>query len=366
MKMRCGTGSCLAAVGLWLALLWGGASAQAQALPSPPSTPLTSSPLLGAASGASRQAWAAAAGLSRGIGLVAALEPSTPLSEGREIADTLAQAGFRSVRLTVPQASLRALAGLQNREQAARLKELDAMVDALLARGLSVVLALRNEPGHGAAASTVQDKGGSAGPARHREAMVIWQHLAQRYATRPQRLLFEVSLVPGGTGAVKNQRMSSLLKAIRQSDATRVVVVGWSEAVGVSELRVPADRHLIVGITHAEPFRFIRQGAPGVSGSDLWRGSTCCSPQEKQLMALPLDIVHAWSLEHRYPVWVQEFSSYQDIPAELRARHARLVRQAAEERGLPWAYGDWSGEFGVYDPVRREWEPSMLRALTGP
>lgn len=83
-------------------------------------------------------------------------------------------------------------------------------------------------------------------------------------------------------------------------------------------------------------------------------------------MALPLDIVHAWSLEHRYPVWVQEFSSYQDIPAELRARHARLVRQAAEERGLPWAYGDWSGEFGVYDPVRREWEPSMLRALTGP
>ena len=49
----------------------------------------------------------------------------------------------------------------------------------------------------------------------------------------------------------------------------------------------------------------------------------------------------------------------------MRARHARLMRQAAEDRGFSWAYGDFSADFGAYDPVARRWHPSLLEALLG-
>lgn len=358
-KMHPRFAQCIACVGALLALAgWGGSclaqTLLAQSAPAPLGTTVP---------GASRQAWAAAAALSRGITLATALEPAAEFSKPGFNAQTIAQARFRSVRLVVPPASLRS-AGTAVAEQELRLQRLDHLIDVLLARGLSVVLAIRDEPG--SAAYSTQARSQAAIEARHRQLVQIWQQLARRYSKQSHRLLFEIAFDPGASSAAKNQRVPFLLKAIRQSDPTRVVVLGWGEAIGVPDMRLPEDRHLIVGIAHAEPFRFIRQEVPGLPGADQWRGTTCCSPQEMQLMALPLDIVKAWSVEHHYPVWVHEFMSYKEIPADLRARHARLVRQAAEDRGFSWAYGDFDRDFGIYDPVSQAWQAPVLRALLGP
>lgn len=341
-----------------LALLWFGVGhAQAPLPPGPPSYPL------GTQSGASRQAWVAAAALSRGIRLAATLETSTSLSES-STAETIARAGFRTVRLTVPQSSLHS-AWVVAPDQESRLALLDETIEALLARGLHVVLGVRDGGTEHAGSPQMRDESLPAAQARHRQSVLIWQYLARRYAGRSQRLLFEVSFAQGAASALKNRQATSLLKAIRKSNPTRVLVLGWADAIGLPQLELPGDRHLIVGINHVEPLRFTRQGVSGISGAEQWRGTICCSAQELQLMALPLDIAKTWSLEHRYPVWVQDFVSYKDIPTELRARHARLVREVAEARGLSWAYGDFAAGFGIYDPVARAWQTPLLQALLG-
>jgi hypothetical protein len=340
------------------AVLLAGAAGHAQPL-APPAP-------LGMAPGASRQAWAAAAALSRGIGLAAALDPPPmPPQNAGDLPGTVAKAGFRSVRLAVQRASLDPevpdAAAVQ-----ARLHRLDGVIDAFLSRGVLVVLDIRGDgPPHAGGGQSAAQGAGQA-EARRRRFVGLWRRVAERYAARPQRLLFEVSFEPGAAAAEKNELLARAVKDIRLTNPKRVLVVGWDDAIGLPQLALPGDGHLIVGVGNAEPYRFTRQGVPGLPESEKWRGTGCCSPQERQLMALPLDVAKAWSVEHRYPVWLGEFMSYQDIPMDLRARHARFMRQAAEERGFSWAYGDLASGFGAYDPVARAWHQPLLEALLGP
>ncbi len=311
---------------------------------------------LGAPPGASRQAWAAAAALSRGIAI--GIPQGQGMDAGR-MADVVSKAGFRSARLAV---RMSWLVPEPPDEAAARGRfgRLDETIDAFLARGVLVVLDLRAEGPEAAG------RGAGAAEARRRRFDELWRRLAARYAGRPQRLLFEVSFDAGASASEKNESLARVVKGIRGSNARRVVVVGWSDAIDLPRLSLPVgDPHLIVGFGNAEPERFTRQGVPWLPESEKWRGTSCCSPQEQQLMALPLDLAKTWSADHRYPVWLAEFMSHKDIPVALRARHARLMRQAAEERGLSWAYGDFSSDFGAYDPVAGSWRAPLLQALLG-
>ncbi len=314
----------------------------------------------GAPPGASRQAWAAAAALSRGIaiGIPQALGEGQGLDAGRTAA-IVSRAGFRSARLAVRMPWL----APEPPDEAAvrdRLGRLDETIDAFLARGVLVVLDLRAEEPQAAV------RGAGTAEARRRRLGELWRQLATRYAGRPQRLLFEVSFDVDASASEKNELLARVVKGIRGSDPRRVLVVGWADAIDLPRLSLPAgDPHLIVGVGNAEPERFTRQGVPWLPESEKWRGTSCCSPQERQLMALPLDLAKTWSADHRYPVWLAEFMSHKDIPVDLRARHARFMRQAAEERGLSWAYGDFSSDFGAYDPVAGSWRAPLLQALLG-
>lgn len=314
-------------------------------------------PTQGAQFGASRQAWAAAAALSRGIGLVADRDALLLATGGSAPASMLAGASplsaigpgrFRTVRLLVPLSSVRGPHG--------DLTSLDRTIDAFIAQGLHVVLSLHDEEVN---ASPPRERAESAKVAR------AWQLLGRRYADRPHQLLFELSFAPGASSAQKNAHLPTLRRAMRERNPTRVLVVRWDDAVGLPQLRLPRDRHLIVGILHSEPWRFTRQGHGATLHSDRWNGTTCCSGAELQLMTLPLNLAKAWSEEQRIPVWVAGFVSHHGIASGLRARHARLVRNAAEERGLPWAYGDWDPQFGIGDGIARAWDKEMVEALTG-
>ncbi len=318
---------------------------------------------LGAPPGASRQAWAAAAALSRGIAIGIPQGQGPEQEQGMDagrMAAVVSGAGFRSARLAVRMSWL----DPEPPDEAAvrdRLGGLDETIDAFLARGVLVVLDLRAE------GPPAQRRGPGAAEARRRRFEGIWRGLAARYAGRPQRLLFEVSFDADASAPEKNESLARVVKVIRRIDARRVLVVGWSDAIDLPRLSLPAgDPHLIVGVGNVEPERFTRQGVPWLPESQKWRGTSCCSPQEQQLMALPLDLAKTWSADQRYPVWLAEFMSHRDIPAALRARHARLMRQAAEERGLSWAYGDFSSDFGAYDPVAGSWRAPLLQALLGP
>ncbi|MBW8828340.1 MAG: cellulase family glycosylhydrolase [Burkholderiales bacterium] len=313
------------------------------------------SPPLGTGPGASRPAWAAAARLSRGIRLAGLLQ-GTPLDSGT--ISTIAKAGFRSVHLPVrwPDPPDEALA-----------RRIDATIDAMLAQDLVVVLDLRHGTRQAADPPAAGDAAAEAAWWQGR-FVGLWRQVAQRHAGRGSRLMFEVSLPPEAVlpATQGNALLVQALRAIRQSNPARVVVAGWPDAVNLPRLTLPDDRHLIVGIGNPEPYRFTRQGVPVVLGAAAWLGTSCCSPQEQQLMALPLNLAQAWSQEHRYPVWIESFASSRQAPLAQRALHARLMREAAEARGFSWAYGDFNAEFGIHDPASGRWQSPLLEALLGP
>jgi endoglucanase len=334
----------------WRALLLAAALGAAQAAQAQPALP--ADPPLRTGSGASRQAWSAAAGLARGIRLAGFWQG--PAVDSATI-DTIVKAGFRSVHLPVR---------WPDPPDEAQARHIDAAIDAMLAQDLTVVLDLR----HGSPGLPPAGGAAAAEAAWRRQRFVsLWGQVARRHAGRGPRLLFEVSLPPDSVLPVEqcNLLLAQALNAIRQSNPVRVVAVGWPDALGLPRLVLPDDRHLIVAIANTEPYRFTRQGIPSVAGAAAWRGTGCCSAQEQQLMALPLNLAQTWSQEHRYPVWIESFTSSRLAPLSSRVHHARVMRDAAEARGLPWAYGDFNAESGIHDPASGGWQRPMLDALLG-
>lgn len=308
---------------------------------------------LGTGPGASRLAWSAAAGLSRGIRLAGFVQgwavDSTTI-------DTIVKAGFRSVHLPVQ---------WPDPPDEMQARRIDAAIDAMLAQDLTVVLDLWL-PGQPTELRTAREA--SAEAAWRRQHFVsLWREVARRHAGRGPRLLFEVSLPPDPVLPVEqgNRVLVQALNAIRQSNPVRVVAVGWPDALGLPRLVLPADRHLIIAIGNAEPYRFTHQGVPSVAGAAAWRGTGCCSAQEQKLIAMPLNLAQAWSQEHRYPVWIESFASSRLAPLSPRVHHARVMRDAAEARGLAWTYGDFNAAFAIHDPATGGWQRPMLDALLG-
>ena len=372
----------------WLALVAGGAAAAAglaraqpvpAATPSRPATPpRTATSARGAAAGASRQAWAAAAALSRGINLsvfAAPREGDWGLRLDERWVRTLARAGFRSLRVQVRFSNHAARSADATLDEAFA-RRIDQLVDDALAHDMSVVLAqcfysqlYGGQPDEG------EDP---VDPAVVRARFLnLWRQLARRHAARPARLLFELYNVPRGDAAAWNALAADAVVAIRAHDPRRVIVVAplHNDAARLPELRLPPDPHLVATIHNREPREFSFQGSPWIEGADRWLGTPCCNAQQQAALAAKLDLAQAWSRAHGVPVWLGSFGAVSTAPMDSRARYLRAMRDAAEARGMSWAHVDFAANFnvheppldsGIYDVVRRRWHQPLLDALLGP
>jgi endoglucanase len=361
-----------------LAAAAGARAAQAQApaadplAPPAPALPLASRP------GASRGTWAAAAALSRGITLgvyAAPREGAWGLSMDERWIEAIAKAGFRSVRIPV-RWSNHAAAAPDARLDEVFAQRIDRLVDAFLAQGLVVVLGMCNynqfdgQP-------LLEGEFHVADDAVRPRFVNLWRQLARRHAGRSSNLLFELYATPQGSAPAWNALASQALAAIRQGDARRKVIVGPVDysATMLPQLDLPPDRHWMAVIHHWEPRRFVSQGLPWREGSAQWLGTTCCDAGQRKVMAHALDLAQAWSTVQGRPVWLGGFGAASNAPADSRARFLRLMRDAAESRGISWAHTDLASNFnvrglpedaGIYDVVKRRWHAPLLDALLGP
>ena len=99
-------------------------------------------------------------------------------------------------------------------------------------------------------------------------------------------------------------------------------------------------------------------------------GVRCCDSGQRRQLTEPLVIAARWAERHAVPLWLGEFGSYGGPPNQpndlaSRAAYTRLVRDAAEQRGIAWAYWELDSGFGVYDPTTRQWREPLLHALLG-
>ena len=344
----------------------------------PASPPPASAAPGGTGPGASRETWAAAAALSRGITLgvyAAPREGAWGLSMDERWIDAIAKAGFRSVRIPV-RWSNHAAAGPDAGLDEVFAQRIDRLVDAFLAQGVVVVLGMCNynqfdgQP-------LLEGEFRVADDAVRPRFVNLWRQLARRHAGRSSNLLFELYATPQGSAPAWNALASQALAAIRQGDARRKVIIGPVDysATMLPQLDLPPDRHWMAVIHHWEPRRFVSQGLPWREGSAQWLGTTCCDAEQQKVMTHALDLAQAWSMAQGRPLWLGAFGAASNAPADSRARFLRTMRNAAESRGIPWAHTDLASNFnvrglpedaGIYDVVKRRWHKPLLEALLGP
>jgi endoglucanase len=247
-------------------------------------------------------------------------------------------------------------------------ERVDSVVDALLARGVTVMLDMHHYRQIDGDARD-ENEPAVAPDVVNVRLLSMWRQIAQRYANRSSKLLFEVYNEPHGVlEPAWNDLLSRAVRVIRESNPTRAIVIGptsWNSASRLSQLSIPPDANLILTVHIYDPFSFTHQGADWITPK-LPTGVTCCNEAQKQEVNKMLDLAVSEAKRLNYPVFVGEFGSYERAPQPSRIEYSRFMRQAMEARALPWFYWELASGFGVYDPVANSFRKDLFDALYGP
>jgi len=284
-----------------------------------------------------------------------------------EFIDVTASAGFNSVRVPV-RWSNHAAGTAPYAIDETFMAHVEDTVDKLLARNLYVVLNMHHyrqfdgdpvDPNETPVDAAVLDE----------RFLTLWRQIAERFKGRGDHLVFELYNEPHGrlTASKWNDLAARALQVVRANNPDRVVVIGpvqWNSADALSGLKLPNDANLIVTVHNYAPFNFTHQGAEWVS-PPLPTGQTCCTGYQESQLTAPLDTAKKWADANRYPVYLGEFGAYSKADMDSRANYTRLMRDAAEARGMGWAYWELAAGFGVYDPAAHVFREPLRNALLG-
>jgi endoglucanase len=202
----------------------------------------------------------------------------------------------------------------------------------------------------------------------------FWKQVAPRYARAPRNVAFELLNEPHDklNGEPWNHLFADVLAIVRESNPTRIVVVGpthWNSLADLPLLRLPNDSNLLVTFHYYEPFHFTHQGATWV-GEEMKKlhGVTWGSPAEHAAVGADFDKVAAWSAANHRPILLGEFGAFDKsgTPMDLRAAYTSAVRCQAERHGFGWAYWQFEGNFIVWDMAADSWVKPIKDALLPP
>jgi endoglucanase len=199
----------------------------------------------------------------------------------------------------------------------------------------------------------------------------FWQQVAPRYANAPRNVAYELLNEPHDKldGDVWNQLFAQELQIVRQSNPTRIVVVGpthWNSLKDLPLLKLPPDPNLLVTFHYYEPFHFTHQGATW-AGEEVkhLHGISWGSKEDRATLHSDFDQVAAWSAANHRPILLGEFGAYDKsgTPLDLRVKYIKAVRSGAEQHGFGWAYWQFDGDFVVWDMDKQRWIEPILKAL---
>jgi endoglucanase len=201
----------------------------------------------------------------------------------------------------------------------------------------------------------------------------FWQQVAPRFAKAPRSIAFELLNEPHDklNGEVWNRLFAEELAIVRQTNPTRIVVVGpthWNSLKDLPLLKLPADPNLLVTFHYYEPFHFTHQGARWVPEVTNLHGITWGSPADRAALKADFDTVRAWSVANRRPILLGEFGAYDKsgTPMDLRVAYTSAVRCEAEQHGFGWAYWQFDSDFIVWDMAKDQWVKPIKDALIPP
>jgi len=314
------------------------------------------------------QTCATARALGRGINLGNMLEAPREGDWGVKLEpayiDQVAST-FDTVRVPVRWSNHAAL-GADARLDEAFAARVDQVVDALLARGVYVIIDMHHY--NQLSGDRLHPNEQEVDPAVMEARLVnMWRQIAQRYKDRPPRLLFELLNEPHGrlNGEAWNTLAPKVLAAVRASNPDRPVLIGpgeWNSVHELKRLRLPPDRNIIVAVHNYDPFNFTHQGVEHLA-KPFPTGTTCCDAAQRKAISDALETARQWSAASGHPLHLGEFGSYEKADLKSREAYTRFVRDEAERRGIPWTFWEFASEFGAWSPRTGQWVEPLRRAL---
>jgi len=265
-------------------------------------------------------------------------------------------AGFDFVRVNLQAFKFM---GADKRLDPAWLAKLDDVVREAQKAGLGVILDEHDF-----------DKCSTDIAACSQQLTAFWSQVAPRYANAPRNVAFELLNEPHDklNGEPWNGLLAALLPIVRQTNPTRIVVVGpthWNSLKDLPDLKVPADPNLLITFHYYEPFHFTHQGASWAGDVKNLHGITWGSDADRAALRADFDQVSAWSAAQRRPVLLGEFGVYDGsgTPLPMRVAYTEAARCEAARRGFSWAYWQFEGDFIVWDIKRNDWVQPIKDAL---
>lgn len=239
-------------------------------------------------------------------------------------------------------------------------------------------------------------------PDAHADRLVgLWRQIAERYASHPQSVLFELLNEPNGQLTVDklNPLMERVVEVVRQTNPTRKLIVNsffWAAADQLSNMKLPDDENLVASFHMYQPILFTHQGASWMDPEFQTTGVIFPGPPSVPAVPTPAAAQTAWTnqwleaynqqppesnpsspeavareFEHatrfakarQIPVYLGEFGAVDLADATSRENYLRLVRREAERRGFAWAVWDDGGRNKAMDIKSGKWMGPVARAL---
>ena len=207
-------------------------------------------------------------------------------------------------------------------------------------------------------------------PDRHLPRLyAFWEQIAERYASWPDGLYFEVLNEPHTNLTLRRieQMNRDILSIIRETNPNRWVILGggqWGNLEGLVPTNPPHDPRAMVTFHYYSPFEFTHQGAPWAY-EPMPLGRTWGSQAEREEVISHFAAAAEYGQRIGMPVFLGEFGVYEEVPDADRANWTRHIRRTAEQYGIGWCYWDWATSLGMYSLENEQLRPGMGAALLG-
>lgn len=285
----------------------------------------------------------------------------------KEMIDSIAQKGFRTVRIPVSWGEH--LDG-EGRIETGWMERVTEVVDWALDAGLYVILDMHHEAWLVPTADSEERTTA--------QLCAIWAQIAGQFKSYDDRLLFEGMNEPrledseeewtAGTEEMQqvvNRMNQAFVRTVRETGEENkrrwLLVPAYctsSKKEALQALKLPDDPYLIVAVHAYLPYQFTLAD----DGNDRWSEENTADTEEiDELMS----VLEGLFLDKKIPVVITEFGC-REKPEELqRTAWASYYLKRAGEKGIPCLWWDNGKECRLFDRTSLIWKEELTEVLLG-
>jgi endoglucanase len=298
--------------------------------------------------------------LGKCINLANTLEPPNEGEWGPAFRDEdariLRSAGFSTVRVPVNFLG-HALAKAPYTLDRRFMMRARHVIDTLRASGLKVIVDQHNNDDLSALPESNRDR-----------SAAVWRQVAAALRDEPPSVWFELLNEPHDklTNANLLATLMPSLAAVRETNPTRVVVIGgdrWSGVDSLETLALPDDPNVVPTVHYYDPFEFTHQGATFIHAPPPF-GRTFGNAADQAQLEANLAKVRAYVARTGRVPFVGEYGAIETIPLDQRALYYHTVTSAFASLGIASCAWGYRNAFPLWRDGR--WLPGMVEAIADP